>query len=76
MGCGFTLTGGRRRASIRRPTDLVDGVLPHRFFSFPFALLCLFCIFFDNKSMFHRLLLHWHFYFSAQLRRLLGEGVG
>lgn len=77
MGCGFPLTGGRSRASIGRLADLVHGVLPHRFlcevkrsffFSFPFALLCLFCIFFDNKSMFHRLLLHWHFYFSAAPR--------
>lgn len=78
MGCGFPLTGG----SIRRLSNLVDGVLPHHFlcevkrsfFFFSFLPLCVyFAFFFDNKSMFHRLLLHWHLYFSA---RVLGEGIG
>lgn len=52
MGCGCPLTGGSSRASIRRLTNLVDGVLPHhflcevkQFFSFPFALLCFFFAF-------------------------------
>lgn len=84
MGCGCPLTGGSSRASIRRLTNLVDGVLPHHFlcevkhsfflFLLPFCVF--FCIFFDNKSMFHRLLLHWHFYFSAQLWRILGLPAG
>lgn len=68
MGCGFTLTGERSRAPIRMLqlfviTNFVGGLLPHNFLCKVkhslrfFVLLCLFRIFFDNKSMFHRLLL-------------------
>ena len=67
MGWEFTLAAERSNRPIRRlrlfaTTNLFDGVLPHdwlckakRRLRFSFVL-CLFCIFFNNKSMFHRLL--------------------
>lgn len=76
MGCGFTLSAERSSA----PTRRLGGALPQHFLCkvkpcfFPFVLLCLFCIFYDNKSMFHRLLRHWRFYFPTQLRGASATG--